>query len=270
MIKRTISGFLVAVMALSIVGCSGGSGSGSENETASTKKKTTIEKPSNIDTSWYTDDDSVIYSGAYVVGEDIAEGNYVLTVLKDDINYGFTYVHIFESVDSYTAYNKAPKETDEEWDAAKNEYIVYGGTDTFHEGESCSLNLSEGNVLVVHGGVNTMKLDPNTEPVETDIQTSTILYQGVHDSGNISNGTYMLTCYDDHLSIYIFDSKDEYNAFMDAKSEDYSKAMAEHVYWNYRLYEDQGCCINMDSDNVILIKDGNGYMEKVSPSWSVK
>lgn len=239
--KRLLSLVLVGTMLFSM-GC--GNSSNDDSAKSDTKEETKVskvEKPENIDTSWYENDDSIIYSGLYVVGKDIAEGSYVLTVLVDDYNYGCTEVDTYESLDTYIEYKKTPTDTAREAANASNKYTTY--RDWFYEGDSCALNLKTGNVLEIQGGVNTIRPAGVTEANVTQIDNSQILYPGLYNSDVLKSGTYMLTCSnpDESAIIYVFESKEDYEGYKSyerKESSDWLRAREQYVYHSGDIYED--------------------------------
>lgn len=95
---------------------------------------------------------TTIYSGVYVVGEDIAAGNINIKCTSDRMQ-----VTVFETKDNYVSYHQTSRFTvGEESDAIKK-YAL--SSDYIGKGKATSVNLKDGMILVVDNGIGEYSVD---------------------------------------------------------------------------------------------------------------
>lgn len=95
---------------------------------------------------------TTIYSGVYVVGEDIAAGNLNIKCTSDRMQ-----VTLFETKDNYVSYHQTSRFTVGEESDAIEKYALT--SDYIGKDKTTSVNLKDGMILVVDNGVGEYSVD---------------------------------------------------------------------------------------------------------------
>lgn len=95
---------------------------------------------------------TTIYSGVYVVGEDIAAGNLNIKCTSDRMQ-----VTVFETKDNYVSYHQTSRFTVGEESDAIEKYAL--SSDYIGKDKATSVNLKEGMILVVDNGIGEYSVD---------------------------------------------------------------------------------------------------------------
>lgn len=265
--KKLVSLVLVCLMGVLLIGCGGQKDAPKEESNSNVEEKENKEE--NIDNSWYAEDASAITDGLYIVGEDIAAGNYTFT---NNDKYGF--VAVFETMDNYKAYHESRRGTVEEQDEALGKNVF--ALTYLEKGESYSVRLDDGFVVLVNGFKGTLKnvdgTDSSVDPITGKVET---LADGLYRSGDIDEGTYILSKEEasegNTLSVIVFENKEAYDNFMDADQsniENISIAVEQNALYDAYLDDGESCYLHVNKGNIIVIKDGPGYLEPVEMGWT--
>ena len=95
---------------------------------------------------------TTIYSGVYVVGEDIAAGNLNIKCTSDRMQ-----VTVFETKDNYVSYHQTSRFTVGEESDAIEKYAL--SSDYIGKDKATSVNLKDGMILVVDNGIGEYSVD---------------------------------------------------------------------------------------------------------------
>ena len=95
---------------------------------------------------------TTIYSGVYVVGEDIAAGNLNIKCTSDRMQ-----VTVFETKDNYISYHQTSRFTVGEESDAIEKYAL--SSDYIGKDKATSVNLKDGMILVVDNGIGEYSVD---------------------------------------------------------------------------------------------------------------
>lgn len=99
-----------------------------------------------------TGSSATIYSGIYVVGEDIAAGNLNIKCTSDRMQ-----VTVFETKDNYVSYHQTSRFTVGEEADAIEKYAL--SSDYISKDKTTSVNLKDGMILVVDNGIGEYSID---------------------------------------------------------------------------------------------------------------
>ena len=241
-----------------------------EDEKSDDKNEAVTE---NIDTSWYESNGDAIASGIFVVGENIASGNYSIENPKED---QYMDVIVFESMDDYLGYfSTYPKSTLGEEDAAIKANSFY---DTcLNPEESCTVNLEDGNVLMIDGAMGNIINSENTNNGDGIVSEMKELKPGVYSSSQIGEGTYIITYPADGgygTKIALFDNKDSYKKYNSTETVtlgDREEAIWTNGIYDFDIEDGKPCFIEMTTDSILLVFDyDHCYIQKVNMNWSQK
>ncbi|MBM6676128.1 hypothetical protein H6A07_05165 [Olsenella uli] len=242
------------------------SGEGSE-ASAATEEASVPE----VDASWLTEDGAAMCPGVYVVGVDIASGNYIFSCPdEDDARANVT---VFETKDSYSAYHQMSRFTVGE----ENEAIAaHSSLDEYlSAGESAALNLKEGNVLMVEDGVGHIVASEGTTSDKGGEVTGDplMVVDGVYEGGSIQSGAYILVNTDDSgWNAVVFPNDAAYEAFENADhftNGEWGAAVEKNAWSDFYLNEDGACYLNLDKDDVLMISGGSGVLVPVQMAWAL-
>lgn len=225
----------------------------------------------DIDTSWYDSNGDAIASGIFIVGENMAAGTYEVSNPKED---QYMDVIVFESMDDYLGYfSTYPKSTLGEEDDAIKANSFY---DTcLNPEESCTVNLEDGNVLMINGAIGSIVNSENTNVGDGVISEMKELKPGVYSSKQIGEGTYIITYPTDGgygTKIALFDNADlykKYNSTDTVTLGDRDEAIWTNGVYDFDIEEGKPCFIEMKADSVLLVFDyDHCYIQKVDMNWS--
>ena len=278
--KNKVIGLGLALMlGLSLIGCQGKSNSeGNGNSGGSQKKQESSEKTEKkensktikVDTSWYENDGSAISSGIFVVGESLKAGNYTFTA-NDIYDCGNATVAVFEDLDHYLNFYCSVHSNYEEYDSGLGIYAEYNTKLT--NGESCGVNVSDKNVLLIDGlrGSLASESDANTADVTAD---GKIYSKGLYSSKQLSKGTYIVIPVGNTTpNIIMFENNDNYSNYNYLVTEDDSEKTEDigtYGMFDSSLNNGNTCMVNITDDDIqLLIDDGPCYIQKVKMNWSV-
>lgn len=272
-IRKMVSLVLVCLMGILLIGCDGQKDVTKDESTSDVEKKEekieVVTETVNIDNSWYADDASAITDGLYIIGDDIAAGSYTFT---NNEKYG--YVAIFETMDNYKAYHESRRGTIGELGEALGNNVF--ALEYLDKGESYSVRLDEGFVVLVDGFKGTLKnvngTDGSDDPINGKIEK---LVDGLYRSGDIEEGTYILSKENSNgggiLSVIVFENEEAYDDFMDADQstiENCGIAVEQNALYEAYLDDGESCYLHVNKDNIIVIKHGPGYLEPVKMGWA--
>lgn len=287
--KKNIVGLGLAVMlGLSLVGCQGsnksnGNSGGYQKKQESSEKTEKKENSKNsgkvtVDTSWYENDGNAISSGIFVVGESLKAGNYTFTAKRNHSSDTSAIVAVFESLDKYKEYFKTNKElisnNENTTDclAHNSYYYKYLGQD-----ESCTMALSDGNVLMLEDVNGTLADNSNSDSSVPELKTGKDLVSGIYPSKQLGEGTYIISCgdtgeEDSQANIVIFENEDAYKAYSKADQysvADYEKAVGESGFFDCVMQPGETTTVIIEKDTRLLVDYGTCYIQKVKMNWSI-
>ncbi len=297
--KRAIIVCLVLGATICFTGCQGNEKSASPNDTtqkdgssisesnndvSSNSVETNQEKTESstdsvvldssdimADTDWYENDGSSIASGMYIVGDDLKAGSYTFTNKGEDSSME---IIIFETIDDYMGYYRtSPRSTiGEEDDAiqANSYYYTYVCPD-----ETCSVNISDGNVLVMDQSYGSLTDEASTTKDKNVLNDGQVLKPGLYSSDQIEEGTYILSYLsnDDEqgTNIILFENNErykEYNSTDKATIGEYNEAMWKTALYDTYVDANAPCIINFKKDSVMIVDYQSCYIQKVDMDWS--
>lgn len=279
--KNKVIGLGLALMlGLSLIGCqennkSNGNSGGSQKKQESSEKTEKKENSKNsgkvtVDTSWYENDGNAISSGIFVVGESLKAGDYTFTA-NDIYDGGNATVAVFENLDKYLNFYCSVHSNYEEYDSGLGIYSEYNTKLT--NGESCGVNVSDENVLLIDGLRGSLASESNENA--SDLTSEGKVYsKGLYSSKQLSKGTYIvLPVGDTTPNIITFESKDKYSNYNYLVTEDDSEKTEDigtYGMFDSLLNNGNTCMIDVTNDNIqVLIEDGSCYIQKVKMNWSI-
>lgn len=265
---------LVLVLSLAMTACSEVSSEGKDPAASDRGGGTSEEKQealiSEADTSWFTEDGTAMCSGVYVVGEDVAPNNYIFSCPDEDD--AWVIVTTFETEDSYSAYYQSSRFTVGEESEAIAAYASLN--DYLGAGESTALNLEEGSVLIVEGGIGCIVAADGAIPEEGSEVTGnpTAVVDGVYQGGSIQSGTYILmNTSDSGLRAVLFPDDAAYEAFENTDhftSGEWSTAVEKNAWSDFYLYENDSHYLNLDEDDVLMVSGDSGVLIPTQMAWA--
>ena len=287
--KNKVIGLGLALMlGLSLIGCqennkSNGNSGGSQKKQESsekTEKKENSKKSGKVtvDTSWYENDGNAISSGIFVVGESLKSGDYTFTAKRNHSSDTSAIVAVFESLDKYKEYFKTSKElisnnnSAAECLANSSYYYKY-----LRQDESCTMALSDGNVLMLEDVNGTLADNSNSDSSVPELKAGKDLVSGIYSSKQIGEGTYIISCgdtgeEDSRANVVLFENEDAYKTYSksDAYSvADYEKAVGESGFFDCVMQPGETTTVIIGKDTRLLVDYGTCYIQKVKMNWSV-
>lgn len=223
-----------------------------------------------IDNSWYCTNGNAICNGVYRVGTDLTTGRYIFTCTDAEFS---AHVTVFENEEKYLRYHKASRfTTGEEWDTlAENAF----SDDYIYPDETYTLNLKEGNILMIEDGRGTLILENGESPNVSDVLNGkTILVtDGVYQPGNLDIGTYILSCgqSDYSMEVVVFENRAAYDSYLasDRFTNGEEKTALELNAWSeYYIEPGEACYLHIGGEEIIRIDNGIGQMENVIMNWA--
>lgn len=253
------------VSALALTGC----GAGGEREQETRADGTIIgaieKKEATADLSFLKSDNMCVLPGTYIIGQDMKAGDYTLKCSEAD--YGMR-VTVFESEDKYHSYFSSDRFTigennDAIKDNAKTDEFVY-------EGDDLSVNVSDGNVLVIDDGdvIGTFGNGSNMEPGET-----ITIGRGLYEVGDIEPGMYCVTPIeaDYAMQFVVFKDENAYSAFVKANPftvGEYSEQIGKNGLSELYVDENQHGFLTIKEGNLLtVIGEGKAEITKVDMGW---
>ena len=196
------------------------------------------------------DSTTTIYSGVYVIGEDIAVGDYAINCTK--AKYYSMEVLVFESEQQYRDFHSAKKSTNGEYKAAvgtcswsqfyidENEYVYVG--------------LNEGYVLVINDGM--CEIDKhNTNSIPT-------IYSGIYVVGeDIAAEKINIKCISDYMRVVVFESKDNYVSYHKADRNtngEETAAIEAFAFSCAYVNKDEVSSVNLKDGMILMVNNGFG------------
>lgn len=247
--KKIIT-LLALLMLITLAGCSK-TGENTDDVIQNEIEAETETTDNTLDLTWLENDNMAMVSGLYVVGEDIAGDSYIYLAQGD---YG-SEITIFETMDAYTAYFRMERFTNGEEDAAIAEHVRSHAW--VYSDDEYALNLHDGNVLVVDGE-GTLG-----DGVAQNLDSGKKFVEGIYLPGDFKEGKYIFSAMtEDSNEIVVFDTKDNYEAFVDSKpvtNGDFSRAVEANAKYYKWLSEGESVYIHLEEDDVIAI----GYSGKL-------
>lgn len=221
-------------------------------------------------TDWYQENSMMIGEGIYFVGTDITPASYGIRC--DSSKYGMAII-VFDTEDAYYAYHHSSRFTvGEEDDAIEANASQY---QYIYEEDTIALNLHEGNVLRIKGGIGELlSSDPNvTNDVETQIGNTTNLFEGNYVVGkDINTGGYMITATGDYGTRFVVFESEQKLADFDAADHFTNGEFGADVEQNAMMdiYVDKGeqCYINLQEGMVLMLNNGTGTAQEVKMAWA--
>lgn len=241
---------------ISLTACGGNSDKPIINDNAEIESNQNIETSESDNTSDIKDaggeeddDDEVYNNKIYYVGDDIAEGNYVVNCTTSE--YGMDIV-VFQSELEYAAFQNAEQFTVGEYRSAieQNAWIsLYIEVD-----ESVYIGLKEGNIILLDGGMCEFN---NYDAIE-----SNVLYPGIYVVGeDIVAGNLDIKGTTDYLQVVVFASVDKYCTYHKTDRStigEESDAIEANASSSYYIYGDDTASVKLEDGMVLLIADGIG------------
>ena len=265
---------LALVLSLAMTACSNASSEGKAPAASGGGGGTSEERQEapipEADTSWFTEDGTAMCSGVYVVGEDIVPNNYIFSCPDEDD--AWVIVTTFETKDSYSAYYQSSRFTVGEESEAIAAYASLN--DYLGAGESTELNLEEGSVLIVEGGIGCIVATDGAIPERESEVTGnpTVIVDGVYQGGSIQSGTYILiNTGDSGLRAVVFPDDAAYEAFENTDhftSGEWSAAVEKNASNDFYLYEGESYYLNLDKDDVLMVSGDSGVLIPTQMAWA--
>ena len=267
----------VAVVAsLSLSGCQSNDSSGNTSKTETTTENSDNTDSKNdskteevdVDTSWYENDGSAIASGFYVVGESLKAGSYTFS---NTGNVAAT-VAIFKD---YTHYEDYDYDLYEDTESTVEENLGQHSSyyTTLENGDSCAVNVSDGEVLMVNGDRGTLANNMDDDEKDTIVlNKGKTLPKGVYSSEQLDEGTYVVSYNKSDSKIIWCENNTDYEDYKYSMSkstsdEDINMALAIYSDYDFKLSNNNYCMITMTKDSVLLVEDGPIYIQKVDMNW---
>lgn len=271
---------ILFVLILAAIGCLSGCGSEAGNANEVGQPSAQVDEVQDeeiaeedeaepIDVSWYTENKTAICDGVYFVGKDIAAGNYVLTCVDSSWAMEIT---VFESEQSYYDYHKTGRFTVGEESDAKSQYALINTT--IWPDESYSLNIQDGYVVKLESGRGTLvSADGGETPAASSTGKTKKIMDGLYMPGDLAEGTYMVTCTETGyaMQVLVFKDKAAYDEYV--KEDPFTvgeaqTAIEKHALSDFYINQGNTAYINLDSEMVISVEGGSGFMEPVAMSWA--
>lgn len=237
---------------------------------------TTIDSDLNFENAWYSGNEDAIGIGVYFAGKDINEGSYELTGNETNSN---MVVSVFENEDAYTKYHKTSRWTFGEDRDALEQYAL--SIQTIYGAKSCSVEIMEGNVLMINDGSGSLEIInavSNSESMGNDdaVQNGDVIpmLSGVYFVGeDIEEMQYMFTCVetDYTMKVVVFANKEDYINYHRTSrwtNGEESSAIEQNAMASLYISEDSTCCINLKHGMVLMLGNGFGVLQAVSTSWA--
>lgn len=283
--KKKMVGLGLAVMlGLSLIGCQGNSKNSRDGKTqkkheSSTKTdKKDNSKSAQVDTSWYENDGNAISSGIFVVGESLKAGDYTFTAKRNHSFDTSATVAVFESLDKYKEYFKTSKElignNENTMDCLANNSYYYK---YLRQDESCSVSLSNGNVLMLEDVKGTLTDNDDSDSSAPELKSGKDLVPGIYSSKQLGEGTYIISCgdtgeEDSRANIVLFENEDTYKTYSKADQysvADYEKTVGESGFFDCVMQPGETITVVIGKDTRLLVDYGTCYIQKVKMNWSV-
>lgn len=269
--KALVSCVTVLALAFALSGCNGGqsnttAGSTSAEDGATSQSAETVE----VDNAWYRDNPYAMTQGVYLVGSDLAAGNYIFTCDDDEYT---GYVIVFNSVDNYVAYHTASRFTNGEESAAVEANAAF--SEYLNEGDSLNLSLQEGSVLLVEArGTLSPAEGENGEATQVVSGNPVRMVDGIYDSNQLGAGTYVLSSTEENggFDVVVFENKEAYDAFENAghsTNGEWGAAVEQNAWSDFYLNPGDSCYLNLSDDSIAMIEGGEGVAESVSMGWAL-
>jgi len=220
--------------------------------------------------SWDPSVTSAICTGVFFVGTDLDEGQYSLTVTNT--NFMAMSVAIFESRSDYMIYLRTSRFTHGE----ESEAIEANAFEIIQlfEGNSSSIQLSNGNVLMLSGGIGTLEMQNSDISGDILSNNTMFLYSGLYFIGDdIDESHYVFTSIETGfgMNVVVFENINSYLGYFRTSrftGGEERAAIEQNALKEFYIHEGHSCFLSLRSGMILLLMNGNGILETADMSWT--